>query len=62
MADIFQSKHILALVSGARKRDVMKQLLRHEITPLFPASFLWLHGNVDFLCDQAAMAGLEAPQ
>ena len=62
MADILQSNHILALVSGARKRDVMKQLLRHEITPLFPASFLWLHGNVDFLCDQAAMAGLEAPQ
>ena len=61
MAAILQSKHLLVLVSGAHKLDAMKTFLSRRITPHFPASFLWLHGNVDLLCDAAAMAGLEAP-
>ena len=61
MAAILQSKHLLVLVSGAHKRDAMSKFLSRRITPHFPASFLWLHGNVDFLCDAAAMDGLEAP-
>ncbi len=61
MADILHSKQLLVLVSGARKRHAMEQFLRRQITPQFPASFLWLHGNIDFLCDAAAMTGLEAP-
>ncbi|MFP6690838.1 MAG: hypothetical protein VCD31_16215 [Alphaproteobacteria bacterium] len=39
----------------------MDKFLNLRITPQFPASFLWLHGNIDFLCDAAAMQGLEAP-
>ena len=61
MADILQSKQVLALVSGTNKRGVMEKFLCRQITPWLPASFLWLHGNVDFLCDAAAMEGLEAP-
>ncbi len=61
MTDILQSTHVLALVSGAHKRSVMEKFLCRQITPRLPASFLWLHGNVDFLCDAAAMEGLEAP-
>lgn len=62
MADIMHARRLLVLVSGAQKRDVMEKILSRKITPHFPASFLWLHGNVDFLCDEAALAGLEAPQ
>ena len=61
MADILHTKQLLVLISGAHKRRVMEIFLRRQITPQFPASFLWLHGNIDFLCDSAAMAGLEAP-
>ncbi len=61
MAAILQSQHLLVLVSGAHKKDAMEKFLSRRITPQFPASFLWLHGNIDFLCDTAAMAGLEAP-
>jgi galactosamine-6-phosphate isomerase len=62
MADILRSRQLLVLVSGEQKRDVMEKLLSRKVTPQFPASFLWLHGNVDFVCDKAAMAGLEAPR
>ncbi len=61
MADILRSRQILVLVSGEQKREVMEKLLSRKVTPQFPASFLWLHKNVVFLCDEAAMAGLEAP-
>ncbi|MDA0231108.1 MAG: 6-phosphogluconolactonase [Proteobacteria bacterium] len=60
MAAILQSHHLLVLISGAHKRDAMEKFLSRRITPQFPASLLWLHGNIDFLCDSAAMAGLEA--
>ncbi|HIM46510.1 MAG TPA: hypothetical protein EYM34_09645, partial [Alphaproteobacteria bacterium] len=46
MAAILQSKHVLVLVSGAHKRDAMDKFLSCRITPQFPASFLWLHGNI----------------
>jgi len=61
MAAILQSHHLLVLVSGPHKRDTMEKFLSHRITPQFPASFLWLHGNIDFLCDAAAIAGLKVP-
>ena len=61
MAATLQSKHVLVLVSGAHKRDAMDKFLSRRITPQFSASFLWQHGNIDFLCDAAAMQGLEAP-
>jgi galactosamine-6-phosphate isomerase len=61
MADIMQAQRLLVLVSGAGKREIMQTFLTRRITPQFPASFLWLHGNVDFLADADAMAGLEAP-
>ena len=61
MAATLQSKHVLVLVSGTHKRDAMDKFLSRRITPQFSASFLWQHGNIDFLCDAAAMQGLEAP-
>ncbi len=62
MVGILQARHILVLVAGAHKRKVMEHFLKRNVTPAFPASFLWLHSNVDFLTDCEAMAGLEAPR
>lgn len=62
MAGTLGARHILVLVAGGHKRNAMENFLTRRVTPAFPASFLWLHGNVDFLTDADAMAGLEAPQ
>lgn len=56
MADLLQARKILLVVSGTSKREPMKKLLSGEITPRFPASFLWLHPDVTLLCDDAAHA------
>jgi galactosamine-6-phosphate isomerase len=59
MAEILASRRILLLVSGAAKREPLRQLLRREITTGFPASLLWLHSNWALHCDRAAADGLE---
>lgn len=55
LRDILQSREILLLVSGARKEAQLRRLLKPEITPRFPASFLWLHTAVTVCCDEAAL-------
>jgi len=59
MADLLQARHVLLLVSGKAKRSPLTRLLQGEgqITPRFPATFLWLHPNVTLLCDRAARPG-----
>ena len=47
MADILQSKKIILLITGANKENITKQLLSKKITTKLPASFLWLHSNVE---------------
>lgn len=56
LRDILQSREILLLVSGAQKQAQLCRLLRPEITPHFPASFLWLHPDVTVCCDGAALS------
>lgn len=51
MADILNSKKILLLVSGNHKQLQLRQLLASRIETSFPASFLWLHSNVDIYND-----------
>jgi len=46
MADILQSKKIILLIHGAHKKNIASQLMEGKITPLLPASFLWLHPDV----------------
>lgn len=60
MAEILASREILLLVSGAAKREPLRRLLQPELTPGFPASFLWLHPNWTLLCDREAAAGLDS--
>jgi galactosamine-6-phosphate isomerase len=54
MADIFQSRMILLLISGTAKRDITQKLLSQQITTTLPASLLWLHPNAICLMDQEA--------
>ncbi len=54
LADILQSRKLLLLVSGAHKRTALAKLLRTQVNPRFPASFLWLHPDATVLCDRAA--------
>jgi 6-phosphogluconolactonase/glucosamine-6-phosphate isomerase/deaminase len=55
LKDILQSREILLLVSGAPKAAPLGRLLQPEISPQFPASFLWLHPSVTLYCDVAAL-------
>ncbi len=52
MADIFQSRLILLLVSGAAKKKITLELLDRRVTTDLPASFLWLHPNTICLLDK----------
>ncbi len=47
MEEILQSKKIIFLVTGNGKEDAFKQIMTKKITTDCPASFLWLHPNVE---------------
>ena len=49
MQDILASKRIVLLVSGKGKEEAILKLRSAEISSQCPASFLWLHNNVDCL-------------
>lgn len=52
MTDILQSKKIILLVNGTHKNAIMQKLTEQQISTQLPASFLWLHANVQcFYCD-----------
>lgn len=52
MADILQSRKILLPVFGKNKKDIMQQLSEGKISSRLPASFLWLHPDVEcFYCE-----------
>lgn len=61
IGDVLRSRRVLLLVNGAHKREAMRRLGERRITTAFPASFLWVHGNVTCLCDKAA-AGVTAAE
>lgn len=54
MADIMRSRLILLLISGASKREIVRQLLSQRITTALPASLLWVHPNAICLMDHDA--------
>lgn len=55
MADLFQARRILLVVSGAAKREPLQRLLSGPISTWFPASFLHLHRHVHLLCTADAL-------
>lgn len=55
MANILQSKKIMLLVTGSGKKGIISKLLSRAITTTLPASFLWLHPNVECYIDASAL-------
>ena len=49
MSDILSSKKIVLLVTGSGKEEAKRKLRSAEISTQSPATFLWLHDNVDCL-------------
>ncbi len=52
---ILQSKLILLFVAGSGKKEAFEQLKEQQVRGQFPASYLWLHPNVQVLVDQSAV-------
>jgi len=55
MGDILRSKKIILLITGSNKQSVISELLLKRITTQLPASFLWLHPNVECYVDSNAL-------
>jgi glucosamine-6-phosphate deaminase len=54
LSSIFSAKHIIMLVTGAKKADIIKKLFEGVIHTDVPASLLHLHPNVSIIVDKAA--------
>ncbi len=54
MADILASRKILLLVTGNGKERAIGKFLEATITTDLPASFLWLHRDVEVLLDDSS--------
>ncbi len=55
MGEILEARQIVLVVNGAGKAEAVARLSKGEITTRFPASLLWLHHNVFFFTDRAAV-------
>jgi glucosamine-6-phosphate deaminase len=55
MGRLLEARHILLLVSGAHKREILQKVLTGPVSPLVPASFLRGHSNVTIIADKAAL-------
>jgi putative deaminase/isomerase len=56
MQEILAARKIVLLVAGSGKQQAIAGLLTGKVSTTLPASCLWLHGNVDCLIDQMAVA------
>lgn len=52
MVDILSSRKIILLITGEKKNHVARRLLEGKISTAFPASLLWLHGDVECFIDK----------
>ncbi len=55
MANIMQSKKIILLITGTNKEQIIENLLKRKITTNLPASFLWMHPNVECYIDSESL-------
>ncbi|HMN30533.1 MAG TPA: glucosamine-6-phosphate deaminase [Caldilineaceae bacterium] len=54
MQPLLAARQILLIVSGAQKREILRQALKGPVTPAVPASYLQETANVTVLADRAA--------
>lgn len=57
---LLASRHILLIVSGAHKHDILQRAMSGPITPDVPASFLQQARSVTVIADEAAWTGIAA--
>ena len=55
MQGILQTKKIIFLVTGKGKQEAIRRILAGGITTQLPASFLWMHPNVECLIDRNSL-------
>jgi glucosamine-6-phosphate isomerase len=55
MRGIMQTKKIIFLVTGKGKQEAIRGILAGGITTQLPASFLWMHPNVECLIDRNSL-------
>jgi len=55
MQEILSSGKIIMLVAGRGKKEVAENLMEGKISTQLPASFLWLHPNVECLVDSEVL-------
>lgn len=55
MGEILSSRKIVMLVTGEGKKEVTGKLLEEKVSTGLPASFLWLHPNVECLIDRGVL-------
>ena len=55
MKDILQTKKVIFLITGKGKQEAIKQILERKISTQCPASFLWMHPNVECLIDKNSL-------
>ncbi|WP_018612637.1 glucosamine-6-phosphate deaminase [Segetibacter koreensis] len=56
LANLMETKHVILLVSGRHKADIVKQILEGEISEALPASLLRNHQNLKVYLDKEAAA------
>ena len=52
--EIMQSKKIIMLINGAHKKKIAKEFISGQISATIPASYLWLHPDVNCFMDESA--------
>ena len=55
---MFSARHILLVVSGEDKADIVRTAFAGPVTPKVPASILQMHPNVSLVGDAAALSKL----
>ena len=55
---IMKARHILVVVNGEGKADIVKKAFFGPVTPQVPASILQLHPSVTLVADEAALSKL----
>jgi glucosamine-6-phosphate isomerase len=55
MKDIQQTKKVIFLITGKGKQEAIRQILERKISTQCPASFLWMHSNVECLIDKNSL-------
>lgn len=53
---IMQARHILVVVSGTDKAEIVKKAFFGPVTPKVPASILQMHPHVSLVADEAALS------